>query len=83
MYSYNTLTEAPEAARRALGVLEGIAPDKHTTLVSHFRRLASRPVRRLLSVVVVVVVTVACSRRCWCCRDVFSQNLVTWHTNLI
>eukprot|EP00903_Cladosiphon_okamuranus_P008792 g8421.t1 len=32
MYSYNTLTEAPEMARAALRVLEGIAPDKHTTL---------------------------------------------------
>eukprot|EP00752_Nemacystus_decipiens_P005296 g4804.t1 len=32
MYSYNTLTEAPEAARRALHLLEDIAPDKHTTL---------------------------------------------------
>ncbi|CAN0114013.1 unnamed protein product [Hapterophycus canaliculatus] len=33
MYSYNTLTEAPhEVARRALSLLEGIAPEKHTTL---------------------------------------------------
>ncbi|CAN0050689.1 unnamed protein product, partial [Ectocarpus sp. 6 AP-2014] len=34
MYSYNTLTEpiSMEAARRALGALEQIAPDKHTTL---------------------------------------------------
>ncbi|CAM9442122.1 unnamed protein product [Pylaiella littoralis] len=32
MYSYNTLTEAPEVAGRALRLLEGIAPVKHTTL---------------------------------------------------
>lgn len=38
MYSYNTLTEAPhEVAKRALSLLEGIAPEKHTTLVSESR----------------------------------------------
>ncbi|CAM9695214.1 unnamed protein product [Ascophyllum nodosum] len=32
MYGCNTLTESPEAARKALQTLEGIAPEKHTTL---------------------------------------------------
>ena len=34
MYGFNTLTETPEVALPALQMLEGIAPEKHTTLVS-------------------------------------------------
>lgn len=37
MYNYNTLTETPEAAMEALARLERIAPERHTTLVSHRR----------------------------------------------
>eukprot|EP00904_Undaria_pinnatifida_P001293 jgi/Undpi1/11164/HiC_scaffold_30.g13462.m1 len=32
MYGFNTLTETPEVALPALQMLEGIAPEKHTTL---------------------------------------------------
>ncbi|CAN0290426.1 unnamed protein product [Laminaria digitata] len=32
MYGFNALTETPEVARRALRTLEGIAPERHTTL---------------------------------------------------
>ena len=53
MYSYNTLTEAPEAAGEALRLLERIAPDKHTTLASYsFRQISAAAAAAAAAVVV-------------------------------